>query len=100
MQVNKAIVLLGLVGIVVWGTAAQDEPPPEGTEDLLPGWRFGVIESTQSPDEADSLGVGWTRLIFHWAELQPDGPDDWRPEIGFEQLEREMAAEAMVGPYR
>jgi len=34
MQVNKAIVLLGLASVLLWGTAAQDEPVKIGVVDL------------------------------------------------------------------
>ena len=34
MQVHKAIVLLSLAAIVVWGTAAQDEPLKIGIVDV------------------------------------------------------------------
>jgi outer membrane protein len=34
MQVNKAIVLLGLASVLLWGTAAQDEPIKIGVVDI------------------------------------------------------------------
>ena len=34
MKVNRAIVLLGLAAILVWGTAAQDEPLKIGIVDI------------------------------------------------------------------
>jgi len=34
MQVNKAIVLLGLASVLLWGTAAQDEPIKIGIVDI------------------------------------------------------------------
>lgn len=34
MRVHKAIVLLGLAAVVVWGTAAQDEPLKVGVVDI------------------------------------------------------------------
>ena len=57
----------------------QEEPPTE--------WRFGVIESYEAPDKATELGVAWTRLPFHWAEVQSGGPDSWTPAVSDEQLE-------------
>jgi hypothetical protein len=38
---------------------------------------FGVVEGMWLPDETCDLGVGWERIIFDWAQHQPDGPDDW-----------------------
>ncbi len=60
------------------------------------GWRFGVIESYDSPSHADRLGVGWTRVTFHWAEVQPDGVQSWTPGFTDEQIEAEIAAGRMV----
>ena len=34
MQVNKAIVLFGLASVLLWGTAAQDEPIKIGIVDI------------------------------------------------------------------
>lgn len=34
MQMNKAVVLLGLVSVLLWGTAAQDEPVKIGVVDI------------------------------------------------------------------
>lgn len=38
---------------------------------------FGVIEAMWLPEVACELGVGWERIIFDWAQHQPNGPDDW-----------------------
>ena len=38
---------------------------------------FGVIEGFWLPDEACELGAGWERIIFDWAQHQPNGTDDW-----------------------
>ena len=42
-----------------------------------PDPRFGVVETYHAPDQATQAGVGWTRLIFYWSELERTGPDDW-----------------------
>lgn len=54
--------------------------------------RFGVIESYEDPAAADRLGVAWTRVRFQWAEVQPDGPDDWRPPLDDDALDMELDA--------
>jgi len=56
------------------------------------GWRFGVIESYESPSHAKRLGVGWTRVTFHWAEVQPDGAQTWTPSLSDEQITAEIDA--------
>lgn len=53
-------------------------------------WRYGVIESDENPAAATRLGVGWTRTRFQWAEVQPDGPDEWEPPLDDETLEAEI----------
>lgn len=54
--------------------------------------RFGVIESYEDPAAAGRLGAAWTRARFQWADVQPDGPDDWRPPLDDEALAAELAA--------
>jgi len=39
--------------------------------------RFGAVETYHTPELADQTGVGWTRIIFYWSELQRTGPADW-----------------------
>jgi hypothetical protein len=48
-----------------------DDSPSAGSA------RFGVVEAFYRPDDARDLGVGWERIIFEWAQFQPDGPDDF-----------------------
>lgn len=38
---------------------------------------FGVVEGFWLSDEACAVGAGWERIIFDWAEHQPNSPDDW-----------------------
>ncbi|MCL4250879.1 MAG: hypothetical protein KJ065_22195 [Anaerolineae bacterium] len=38
---------------------------------------FGIVEGFWLPDAACEIGAGWERIIFDWAEHQPDGPEDW-----------------------
>ena len=37
--------------------------------------RFGAVQAISSPDKAAQAGVRWERIIFPWAEMQPDSPD-------------------------
>ncbi len=61
-----------------------------------PNPQFGVIESTENPQAAAALGVGWTRVIFHWADVQANGPGSWTPKISDAQLDAEIAAGRQV----
>ncbi len=58
---------------------------------LAPDYRFGVIEAYDAPWAASELGAGWTRVTFHWDQIQPDGPDQWNLPITDEQLALELA---------
>jgi hypothetical protein len=77
--------LIALTGLVATGRSrAAQELNPENTNP------FGVIESTDRPTAADELGIGWTRLTFHWGEIQAGGPDSWTNEISDEQIQGEI----------
>ena len=78
--------------------AAQADPSPTpepaavAPAAAITDRRFGVIESFEDPSAAGRLGVAWTRARFQWAEMQPDGPDDWQPPLDDETLDDELAA--------
>lgn len=78
--------------VLLLGIAATRTAAAFGQEGELEDRRFGVIESYEAPDKATELGIGWTRITFHWAEVQADGPDSWTPDVSDEQLEAELAA--------
>jgi hypothetical protein len=62
---------------------AQNERPPDP--------RFGVVEAHDAPDQASELGIGWGRARFHWAWIQPDGPDQWiEAELSGDEITREQ----------
>jgi hypothetical protein len=73
---------LGLIGQPAVQTPQFGGPDP----------RFGVIESFESPADADGLNAGWTRIIFQWSRAQAGGPDSWTPKITDEQIEADLAA--------
>jgi len=97
------VMLIALLWSVAAGpTRAQTSTPvadetgvPTGTpsgEERPRDERFGVIESYEDPARAGQLGAAWTRVRFQWADVQPDGPDDWEPPIDDETLDAELAA--------
>ncbi|HEX6386241.1 MAG TPA: hypothetical protein VF177_16335, partial [Anaerolineae bacterium] len=59
-------------------------------------WRFGVIESYEDPAAAGQLGVAWTRVRFHWAQVQSGGPGTWTPAASDAQINGEIGAGRMV----
>ncbi|NDJ52437.1 MAG: hypothetical protein GYB68_05030, partial [Chloroflexi bacterium] len=67
------ISLFLLFAVAVPGSA--DDDPADEDPPLDP--RFGLVETYHQPDAADNLGVSWSRLLFYWSELQPEGPDSW-----------------------
>ncbi len=68
-------------------TTAEPTAVPRPLDD-----RFGVIESYEDPAAAARLRVGWTRARFQWADVQPNGPTDWRPPLDDEALAAELDA--------
>ncbi len=38
---------------------------------------FGVVEGFWFPELTCELGAGWERIIFDWAQHQPEKADDW-----------------------
>lgn len=56
-------------------SAGSGENPPGSTP--LASTPLGVVEGFWRPDDACALGVSWERIIFDWAQHQPDGPDSW-----------------------
>lgn len=38
---------------------------------------FGIVEGFWFPEMTCELGVGWERIIFNWAQHQPESSDDW-----------------------
>jgi hypothetical protein len=59
-------------------------------------WRFGVIEGYEAPGEAATLGVGWTRVRFHWAETEAGGPGTWSSPVSEEHINGEINSGRMV----
>lgn len=49
----------------------------QATAQTAPVSRFGVVEGFWFPEVTCALGAGWERLIFDWAQHQPEKPDDW-----------------------
>jgi hypothetical protein len=43
------------------------KPPP----------RFGINQSWESPDFADTAGADWSRVVLWWSEFQKTGPDEF-----------------------
>ena len=60
--------------------------------DQAADWRFGIIETYESPADAAPAGAAWTRVRFHWGDAQPDGPATWLPPVTLEQIDAEIAS--------
>lgn len=74
--------------------SAQSDPPSSP---------FGVIESYQAPDQASDLNISWTRMQFHWGELQPNNADEWETACTepdectvYDQIDAEIRAKREV----
>ncbi len=40
--------------------------------------RFGVVQAINSPDKAMQAGIGWERIMFPWAEIQPGSANEMK----------------------
>ncbi len=80
------LTVVGLMGASLSAPArAAADPPP------TPDPRFGAVETYHTPELADEIGVGWTRIIFYWSELERRGPDDWNPfHAPLDRIDREI----------
>ena len=38
-----------------------------------------MVQSISAPQLAANAGVKWSRLIFPWEQIQPNGPNDFQP---------------------
>src|SRR3954447_4230504 len=38
---------------------------------------FGAVQAVGDPDASAAAGIKWTRLIFSWDTIQPNGPNDF-----------------------
>ncbi len=70
--------VVALALIPVWAALASG-PPPEAA--LAGPSRFGIVEAYYRPGDARALNVGWERIIFEWAQFQPNGPDEFRTDV-------------------
>lgn len=55
----------------IFPITAQHHDLPESTN------RFGIIEGFWMPELACDLNVGWERIIFDWAQHQPNSAEEW-----------------------
>jgi hypothetical protein len=65
-----ALTLLLLIVISTTAHTQDNNTPPSNPT-------FGIVEGMWFPEVTCELGVGWERLIFNWAEHQPESADDW-----------------------
>lgn len=89
---SRIVALLLPCFILIPGLFAITGVPAGAQEGGDRSWRFGVIESYESPDHADRLDVGWTRIPFNWGEIQGGGPQTWTPRVSDIQIRSEKAA--------
>jgi hypothetical protein len=82
---------LALIAGVAQIVFALGRPSPQAR---VADSRFGVVEPHDAPALASELGVGWGRARFHWAQIQPTGPDEWQEA---EITEGELASELASG---
>ncbi|MEM7336102.1 MAG: hypothetical protein AAF490_28740, partial [Chloroflexota bacterium] len=87
MRRSLYLVLLTIFSLLMFGR--QDTAvaiPQQAAID----WRFGVVEAYENPGAASALGVGWSRVTFHWAFTQQGGPGTWTPTVSDAQINNEV----------
>ena len=58
----------------------QPPPTPLPLQTPNPGGldpHFGIAEGFRDPTVMADIGAGWERVVLSWADIQPDGPDDF-----------------------
>ena len=68
-----ALVVAGLPGVSAAQTSVAQTNQPRRDP------RFGAVQAINAPEAAARAGVAWERIIFPWAQIQPDGPDQMQP---------------------
>jgi hypothetical protein len=53
--------------------------------------RFGIAEGFRNPAVMADIGAGWERVVLSWADIQPEGPED------FSWLGRTLPPRALAG---
>lgn len=59
------------LGALVCGSLVALATPVAAATTSLPNYQIGVVEADQALPQAQSLGVGWTRVPLPWASLEP-----------------------------
>jgi hypothetical protein len=62
--------------LATW-TSPPESASAQATAPVVRDPRFGLNQAWEAPDAADRAGAGWSRLIFWWSSLQPNGPREW-----------------------
>ncbi len=84
------ILLLGLFWMMSHAPTTSQESAL--TSYLTPNENiFGIVEGLWYPDLTCDLGLGWERLIFNWAEHQPNSADEF---VGFLNIPDEWLVSA------
>jgi hypothetical protein len=87
-HLRRFLILVPLLAGLALGHQEQASVVAQAATD----WRFGVIESYEDPVAAGQLGAAWSRILFHWAEVQQGGAGTWTPKISEAQINNEISA--------
>ncbi|MCB0198419.1 MAG: hypothetical protein KDJ65_41145, partial [Anaerolineae bacterium] len=71
--IQLIIILLLLLPTAVFAQGEEETPTP--TPSPTADWRFGIIETYDSPVAATEARAAWTRVRFQWADVQAAGAD-------------------------
>lgn len=63
-----------LLSVQIGVFAQEADVPPESFAEAN---IFGAVEAFWLPEAACESGIGWERIIFDWAQHQPEGAESW-----------------------
>jgi hypothetical protein len=92
MNVRFVFLVLLLLASVVWRATST----PAAAQTPERDWRFGLVETYESPNDATTARAAWTRIKFHWAITQAEGPGSWTPPVSDTKINNELAAGRLV----
>jgi hypothetical protein len=68
-----------VIGVIMFSAEALATQAQEAERHVSP--HFGIVEAYYRPDDARDLGVGWERIIFEWAQFQPNNPREFNTDV-------------------
>ena len=82
---------IGLFALAILASAVVPAHAAPSAVGPVADTRFGIAEGFRNPSVMADIGAGWERVVLSWADIQPNGPDD------FSWLGRTLPPRALAG---